>query len=40
MIAIGQDKMITNHKVGKDKTSSVTGENVVATELLSLPEAL
>ena len=32
--------MITYHQVGKDKASSVAGEDVVATELLSLPEAL
>ena len=34
------DKMITDHQVGKDKAASVTGEDVVATELLCLPEAL
>ena len=32
--------MITDHQVGKDKAASVAREDVVATELLSLPEAL
>ena len=37
---VGKDRMLTDHQVGKDKAASVTGEDVVPTELLSLPEAL
>jgi len=36
---VGRGGVVADHQVGKDEAASVTGEDVIATELLSLPEA-
>lgn len=36
---VGRGGIFADHQVGKDKAASVAGEDVIATELLRLPEA-